>query len=208
VNTVINIVLFDYGGVIAEEGFRAGLRAIARHNGLDPEAFYHTVCRIIADSGYLTGDSDETAFWACLRREYGLARPDAELRSEILNRFTLQPGMLDIAARLRRAGLRVGILSDHTNWLDELDRRDCFFDCFDPVFNSFHIHASKYRGDLFDAVAAQLGTPPESILLIDDSAANIDKARQRGFAAILYEDEQSFMRKLTKIFPSVFQCAQ
>ncbi len=83
-NTVINTVLFDYGGVIAEEGFRAGLLAIARNNGLDPGSFLSRVCRIIADSGYLTGDSDEAAFWALLRREYGLAQTDAELRSEIL----------------------------------------------------------------------------------------------------------------------------
>ncbi len=110
--------------------------------------------------------------------------------------------------RLRRGGMRVGIISDQTNWLDELDRRDGFFACFDPVFNSFHLRASKYRGDLFDAVAAQLGSPPESILLVDDNAANIDKARQRGFSAILYEDEQSFMREMQKIFPDVFQCAQ
>ena len=53
---MITTVLFDYGGVIAEEGFREGLLAIARNNGLDPDAFYQGVCRIIADSGYLTGE--------------------------------------------------------------------------------------------------------------------------------------------------------
>ncbi|MBN2108462.1 MAG: HAD family hydrolase, partial [Deltaproteobacteria bacterium] len=173
---MITTLLFDYGGVIAEEGFRAGLLAIARNNGRDPEAFYQDVCRIIADAGYLTGDIDEAGFWARLRREYSLAQADAELRAEILDRFILRPGMIDAAERLRRSGIRVGILSDQTNWLDELDRRDGFFACFDPVFNSFHLHASKYRGDLFDAVAAQLGSPPESILLVDDNAANIDKA--------------------------------
>ncbi len=127
---MIDTVLFDYGGVIAEEGFREGLLAIARNNGLDPEAFYQDVCRIIADSGYLTGGSDEAAFWAHLRREYGLAQTDGELRSEILNRFILRPAMIDAAARLRRGGMQVGIISDQTNWLDELDRRDGFFALF------------------------------------------------------------------------------
>ncbi len=97
----------------------------------------------------------------------------------------------------------MGIISDQTNWLDELDRRDGFFALFDPVFNSFHMHASKYRGDLFDVVATQLGIPPESILLVDDNAGNIEKARQRGFAAIVYEDEQSFMREMQKFFPGI-----
>jgi putative hydrolase of the HAD superfamily len=153
---MIDTVLFDYGGVIAEEGFRGGLLVIARNNGLHPEAFYEGVCRLIADSGYLTGDSDEASFWALLRREYGLAQTGGELRSEILNRFILRPGVIDAAQRLRRGGMQVGIISDQTNWLDELNRRDGFFACFDPVFNSFHLRASKYRGDLFDAVAAPL----------------------------------------------------
>lgn len=205
---MIDSVLFDYGGVIAEEGFREGLLAIARNNGLDPGAFYHAICRVIADSGYLTGDSDEASFWALLRREYGLTQTDDELRSEILNRFVLRPTVIGMAARLRRGGMRVGIISDQTNWLDELDRRDGFFALFDPVFNSFHMHASKYRGDLFDAVAAQLGSHPESILLVDDSAGNIEKARQRGFAVILYQNEHSLMREMQKIFPDVFQGAQ
>ena len=203
-NTIINIVLFDYGGVIAEEGFRGGLHAIARNNGLDTGAFYQGVCRIIADSGYLTGKSDEAAFWADLRREYNLAQTDAGLRAELLNRFILRPGMIDIVARLRRIGTRTGIISDQTNWLDELDQRDRFFAHFDPVFNSYHMHASKYDGTLFDAVAMQLQTSPDLILIVDDNAGNIEKARKRGFAAILFEDEQSFARKIQKIFPGIF----
>jgi putative hydrolase of the HAD superfamily len=200
---MITTVLFDYGGVIAEEGFRGGLLAIARDNGLDPDAFYKGVCSIIAGSGYLTGDSDEASFWALLRREYGLAQTDEDLRSEILSRFVLRPAVIGMAARLRRGGMRVGIISDQTNWLDELDRRDGLCTLFDPVFNSYHMHASKYKGDLFDAAAAQLGSPPESMLLVDDSAGNIGKARQRGFAVILYEDEQKLMRELKGMFPDM-----
>lgn len=203
-NTFINIVLFDYGGVIAEEGFRTGLLAIARNNGLDPDIFYHDICRIIADSGYLTGSGTEAAFWALLRRKYGLVQSDAELRSEILNRFTLRPGMLDSAALLRRGGIRVGMISDQTNWLDELDRRDGFFTNFDTVFNSFHMGASKYRGDLFKAVEAQLQIATGRMLIIDDSAENINKARQRGWASILYQDEQSCFREMQMFFPEIF----
>jgi HAD superfamily hydrolase (TIGR01509 family) len=100
--------------------------------------------------------------------------------------------------------VQVGIISDQTNWLDELDRRDAFFASFDYIFNSFHLHASKYHGQLFDVVAKQLQTASEKILIVDDNAGNIEKARQRGFAAILYEDEQSFMREIRMFFPSIF----
>jgi hypothetical protein len=36
---MIKAVVFDFGGVVAEEGFREGLKAIGRKNGLDPRVF-------------------------------------------------------------------------------------------------------------------------------------------------------------------------
>ena len=38
-NGKIDVVLFDFGGVIAEEGFRKGLKVIAKANGLDEKGF-------------------------------------------------------------------------------------------------------------------------------------------------------------------------
>jgi len=200
----IDTVLFDYGGVIAEEGFRGGLYAIAQLNGLDAEAFHRQVSRSIADCGYLTGRADEAAFWKALRREHTLQQTDAQLREEILRRFTLRPEMLGIVSRLRQSGLRVGMISDQTNWLDELDRRDGFFACFDRIFNSYHEHASKYDDTLFAVVAAGLHASPGRILIVDDNAGNIDKARRRGFPAILYDTEQGFLREMQRFFPQIF----
>jgi putative hydrolase of the HAD superfamily len=37
---MIKAVLFDFGGVLAEEGFREGLKAIGVKNGLDPDDFF------------------------------------------------------------------------------------------------------------------------------------------------------------------------
>jgi FMN phosphatase YigB (HAD superfamily) len=201
---MIDIVLFDFGGVISDEGFRSGLFVIARANNLNPEAFHDDVCRIIAATGYLTGRSDEASFWTLLRREYGLAQTDRQLRDAILGRFVLRPRMLGIVDLLRVGGVRAGIISDQTNWLDELDRRDSFFARFDLVFNSFHLHASKHEGSLFDVVAMQLGMAPERLLLVDDNAGNTQRARQRGYAVIFYKDERSFMEEMRKFFPDIF----
>ena len=44
---MIKTVIFDFGGVLAEEGFREGLLAIARENGLDPDAFFFEVDSLI-----------------------------------------------------------------------------------------------------------------------------------------------------------------
>ena len=57
---MIKAIMFDFGGVLAEEGFREGLKAIAEKNGLDPDLFYETAKELIYESGYVTGRSDES----------------------------------------------------------------------------------------------------------------------------------------------------
>ena len=83
----IDIVLFDFGGVLAEEGFREGLLSIAHKNGLNPDSFLKIAYEITFQQGFVTGIIDEKAFWDILRRRTGLIEPDSVLRNEILSRF-------------------------------------------------------------------------------------------------------------------------
>jgi putative hydrolase of the HAD superfamily len=58
-DNTISIVLFDFGGVIAEEGFKAGLAAIARANGLDAPSFIQKAFEAIHSSGYVFGKASK-----------------------------------------------------------------------------------------------------------------------------------------------------
>jgi len=190
------LVLFDFGGVIAEEGFREGLYAVARSNGQAPEAFYEQAAEVILSSGYLTGRAPEAAFWQALRTRCGITGSDKALRTEILSRFRLRDWMLAVAAGLRQAGLRIAILSDQTNWLDELEADLKFFRYFDQVFNSFYLHKSKHDPTLFTDVLAGLGVAPRQALFIDDTLGHIERARQQGLLAIHYQDRPAFEQSL------------
>ena len=54
-------VLFDFGGVIAEEGFQQGLYAIAQKFGLDQKRFFQLANDAVYNSGYVTGMRLENA---------------------------------------------------------------------------------------------------------------------------------------------------
>jgi len=68
---MIEAVLFDFGGVIADEGFREGLEAIARKNKLDPEAFYSLAADLVYSSGYVLGRASEQDYWNAVRNRTG-----------------------------------------------------------------------------------------------------------------------------------------
>jgi putative hydrolase of the HAD superfamily len=189
----IEVVLLDYGGVLAEEGFREGLKDIAQSEGLAPAEFFEIARAAVYDSGYVTGHADEHAYWALIRKLSGIDRSEKYLRDRILNRFELRPWMLEAVRRLRRDGFRVGILSDQTQWLDELNQRDDFFKEFDVVFNSYHMGIGKKDPAIFAQVAGALKVPPEKILFVDDHLGNVSRARSQGLIGIHYKSREQFV---------------
>lgn len=196
---MLTTILFDFGGVIAEEGFHAGLLAIGKRNGLDPDRFFADVDRIIFDCGYLVGRADESAFWDAVRRETGIAGSNNDLREDILQRFTLRPEMLAAVDRIRQNGLSVAMLSDQTNWLEELDSRDPFMDRFDRVFNSYRIHLSKRDPSVFSFVGKELGKRPEELLFVDDNAGHVQRAASQGLQTLHFTTTGAFERTLESV---------
>lgn len=193
---MITTLLFDFGGVLAEEGFHAGLLEIGKSHGLDPERFFNDVDRVIFDSGYLVGRTDEAFFWDAVRRETGIAGSNTDLREEILRRFTLRPGMLAIVDRLRREGLTAAMLSDQTNWLEELDKRTPFLNRFDRIFNSFRIHKSKRDPSVFTDVCNELGRRPGEVLFVDDNDGHVQRAASQGLQTLRFTTIEAFERRI------------
>ena len=196
----IKAVLFDFGGVIAEEGFREGLTAIGKKNSLDPERFFADVDRLIYETGYLIGETDEASFWNAVRKKTGITGSDSVLRGEILTRFEFRPAMLEYADRLREAGLKVAMLSDQTNWLEEIDRKTPLFGHFDMVFNSFRLHKSKRDVSVFRNVCRALGVRTDEALFVDDNIGHIKRAEREGLRTIHFTTIREFEKKIGNFF--------
>ena len=196
---VIKAVLFDFGGVIAGEGFFRGLQAIGRENGLDPDEFFRTVDALIYETGYLIGNADEAFFWNTVRSRTGIRGTDAELRAEILKRFSLRPEMISFADRLRSRGLIVAMLSDQTNWLEENDQETRLFHHFDRVFNSYRIHKSKRDATVFPDVCAALGVRPEETLFVDDNSNHIKRAQGQRLKTIHFVGIDDFKKRMAEL---------
>ena len=196
----LRAVFFDYGGVIAEEGFREGFEAIAIQNGLDPAVLYCLASETVFTSRYIIGQCSESEFWEILRKRWQLGgKSNTEYVQEILTRFRLRPQMIAIVKALRSHGLATAILSDQTDWLDRLDARDHFFHYFDCILNSYHLGKSKRDPTLFDQAVQALGVIPEEALFVDNDQGNITRASSRGLQTILYRDYTRFIKELEKI---------
>ena len=195
----IRAVLFDYGGVLAEEGFSKGLEALAREQRLAVNDMTAEGMQAVYDSGFVLGKGSEADFWNLLRARTGLSGDDAALHDRMIEGFVIRPWMLALVERLKAEGYITGILSDQTDWLNSLDSRDGFFKYFDRIYNSFYMGKGKRDPTHFDNVAADLGLAPAAILFIDDNDANVAMARCAGMQALRYSERDSFFRSIHEL---------
>ena len=193
---MVKAILFDFGGVIAEEGFREGLKEIGRKNGLVPDEFFEAATELAYSSGYVTGTASESDFWEALRQNTGIKGSDNGLRNELLKRFKMRSEMINLIKKLKEQELAMFILSDQTNWLDEINEKYDFFGYFKDVFNSYHLHRNKRDPDLFLDICRKTGFKPEDVLLVDDSPANTKRADKMGLQTITYKGFELFRKEL------------
>jgi putative hydrolase of the HAD superfamily len=192
----IQAILFDYGGVLAEEGFSNTLEALAKEQGLPVENMTAEGMQAVYDSGFVLGRGSESDFWKQLRERTGLNGDDSSLRTRVFDGFLIRPWILELVAQLKAKGYVTGILSDQTDWLDRLDARDHFYKYFDRIYNSYYLGKGKRDPSHFSDVAADLGLDPSAVLFIDDSKKNVATAISAGMQAIQYTDRESFLKVL------------
>lgn len=196
--STVRAVLFDFGGVLAEEGFRDGLIALANEQGLNVEDMPKEGMRAVYDSGFVLGRGTAADFWALLRRRTGLTGDDQTLTKRILDGFVIRPRMIELVRELHTHGYVTGILSDQTHWLDELDDRYHFSQAFDHIYNSYYLGKGKRDVSLFTDVARDLGFPPSALLFIDDDTSNVARAQEVGYQVIRFVDQAAFIAVLDR----------
>jgi putative hydrolase of the HAD superfamily len=196
---MIRIVLLDFGGVIAEEGFQQGLYSIADRFGLDQKRFFQLDNEAVYNSGYVIGSGTENDYWNEVREHSGISANNDELRQEILTRFIPRDWMLEIIRSLRQQGKVTAILSDQSDWLDQLDAQYHFFQYFDAVFNSFHLGKTKRDPAIFAEILSALEANGEETLFVDDNIGHIDRATTAGLQTHHFTDRDRFMKKLKEL---------
>jgi putative hydrolase of the HAD superfamily len=195
----IQAILLDFGGVIAEEGFQQGLYAIAGKFGLDRKRFFQLANEAVYNSGYVIGSGTENDYWNELREHSGITANNDELRQEILTRFIPRDWMLEIIRSLRQQEKVIAILSDQTDWLDQLDARYHFFQYFDAVFNSFHLGKTKRDSTIFADTLSALRANGKETLFVDDNIGHIDRAAAAGLQTHHFSGRAGFEKKLKEL---------
>lgn len=188
-------VVFDYGGVIARApGADWRLYDSAEACGLPRARLAEGFARW--RRAYDVGEMTDAEMFARIFAEAGVAVSDAQIAAlvdeEQRGWQNLVPGTLDFMRQLKADGKRLGVL---TNMHEEFYRNRyaenaaAYRALLDAEVVSGIERIGKPDRTIYDVAASRMGLPPESLLFLDDNAANVEGARAAGWQSELFRLE-------------------
>ncbi len=182
------LVLFDIGGVLIrirtwDRALRAGGLSAARCSALLPRLGELENLWL----EFERGACDWPTFQGQLEAQFQLNTEESEACAfAILDKSF--PGTADLVNELRRAGLKLGTLSNTNSfhWGHMASGSGPFrmpFDGFEFPFTSFQIGELKPGHEIYAAAEKLSGQAPSSIAFFDDRAENVRTALDRGWCA-------------------------
>ncbi|MDY0361963.1 MAG: HAD hydrolase-like protein [Desulforegulaceae bacterium] len=196
----IKLVLLDFGGVIAEEGFKKGINELALKFDFDVEKLKKIAFDLVYDCGFTSGKADSDKFWDLFKEKTKISESNSNLTEFILKRFIIRDEMINFAKWLKTQNIKTAILSDQTNWLDILDKKYDFFKYFDKVFNSYYLGITKKDPEIFDLALEEMDELPENTLFADDHNPHIQRAAAKKINGILFKDMNDFKKQIKEYF--------
>jgi HAD superfamily hydrolase (TIGR01509 family) len=174
------VILFDLGGVLLPFDQERRIAALVGRFGCAAE----TARAFMADAIHWRlslGEASEVALADAFTAAFGERVAPSEAAELVLSVFEAPNHALwDLVDHLRRR-TAVGGFSDNPRFVDRLFPAGA---CLEPMFFSSDLHLFKPEAEAFAAVEAALSVPREAILFIDDTLANVEAARSRGWDAI------------------------
>ncbi len=204
----VGAVLFDFGGVIIDSPFdafaqverRGGAAAgtVRRINSVDPDTN--------AWAQLERGEITPAAFVPLFEAEAVAigAHVEAQALLDALlalpsTREQARPGMLAAVARLRRAGLRVGLLTNNIVAMASRAETRWVHDVFDEVLESCLLGVRKPEPRTYELACAALGVPPAAAVFLDDLGINLKPARAMGMRTIKVVDPDDALAELAEL---------
>ncbi len=185
------VLVFDLFGVIARTQDPVGQRELEQLVGAEPaaEEFWAAYWRHrpAYDRGAVTG----ARYWAAVGEdldltmtpELAVALVDADVRSW----SRIDPAMVELLHRLRRASRRIALLSNAPHEIAAAMRtHQGWLELFDGVVFSCEAGTAKPEPAAFRAVEQTLAADSRSFVMIDDRTENITAAKEFGWAGITF----------------------
>jgi HAD superfamily hydrolase (TIGR01509 family) len=193
----IEAVLFDLGGVLAEQAVTASMRDLAGLESDDQVVERWLACSWVRR--FESGRCTATQFATGVVEDWSLGISAEEFLDSFRGWAVAPfPGSLELV-RATKAHARVGCLSNMNvlHWEDRVSSWG-LAELFEFPILSFRLGLIKPDRKIFERAIDTVGCPPGQILFLDDSAINVQAARSAGIASARVRGVEESREALTQ----------
>ncbi|MBM3303799.1 MAG: HAD family phosphatase [Candidatus Aenigmarchaeota archaeon] len=191
---MIKAVIFDHGGVLSVSGsLKEFGNVYAPKFGVKPDVFNTMMLEIWMEAR--VGRKDSKLFWTELARLLGIT--PQRLKRDFIRHSGFRRDVFEIARDLKKAGYKLGILSNQIEDWFETEREKRRLDrVFDAIVTSYGSGMVKPDAAIYREAVRRLGVKPGECIFVDDAEKNMPPARKMGMKTILFKNAQQLKKEL------------
>ncbi len=194
-------IVFDFGSVMTSPSLKkreAAAHFIQETFHFTPEE-YENVNREM-QLCIVQGSTHED-FWVSYAKSKGIELPadwTKSLHSVMWDFLGVNLQMYALVHRLKEQKIRVGMLSNTTDYRSKLIRSFGLYEPFEPCLLSCEMGIRKPDLEAYRLLLEKLELPANEVVFVDDKIANIEAANQLGIDGIFFDSEEQFKLELIK----------
>lgn len=194
----IEVVLFDFGGVVVPAQGGEALAAFEARLGLDPGILHPLMFDSDLWRNVSVGTLDTDGYWDAVG--LGVQRDPTMLRELLADVWEPPDIDQDVVAIVRalQPRVQVALLSNASLGLEAHLQRLEIADLFDPIINSARVGLRKPDPAVYEHALAVLGVPARNVLFVDDKSRNTVVAEEMGIASIVFDNAQNLAAALLR----------
>jgi putative hydrolase of the HAD superfamily len=196
----IEVVISDFGGVLTTPLVESFM-AFQDQTGITTQTLGKAMAAATEANGHNPlfemerGEITEVAFLEKLTDSLEPLlghRPEMHRFKEIyFEALQPNPPMIDLMRELKRAGLRMAMLTNNVREWEPLWRPMLPVDeIFETVVDSGFVGCRKPESRIYELTLERVGAAPEACLFVDDVEVNCEGARRAGLSAVHYRDNE------------------
>ena len=185
----IKFIYFDLGRVLLDFTHERGFEQIAESAELTPDAVRAALFDTGISDRYETGELSTGEFHQEFCAASGSNLSVESLTTAWSDIFDLKPETVALAANLKSAGNRIGILSNtcEAHWEFAAKKFRVLGQLFDPVITSYDVKSMKPDSKIYESAAEAANCEPSELFFVDDRDENVEGARKLGWNAELFQ---------------------
>jgi len=193
--TKIKVIAFDFGGVIYNYNHSVLIRDVAKELKQTVRAVAGAWKTKINE--YELGQVSEDEFWDAFLKKLKINHNKKILHKIVMEHFQPKVESLKILKSLKGKVI-LGLISNQTTWLDDLEKKYKFKKFFDILVISDKVALRKPSKEIFNLFIKRAKTKPNEIVFIDDFLKYKEPTESVGINFIHFKNSKLLKTDLEK----------